>query len=62
MRPINKKHKIIWSLSILFVGVFSVIGIWSNIKAISIVASFLWMVILVAYIVYSVKNGRIKRI
>lgn len=60
----NKKNIKLWCkiLLLLLATVFSVIGIWSNIKTFSKVGLFLWIIILIVEIAYAIKSDRIKRI
>jgi hypothetical protein len=60
----NKKSIKLWSkiFFMLLATFFSFIGIWSNIKAFSIVSLFFWIVILIVEIIYGIKSGKIKRL
>lgn len=59
----NKKNIKLWGeiIYILITAAFSVIGIWSDIKAFNKAALFMWIVFLMGGIYYCIKNGRIKR-
>lgn len=60
----NKKNIKLWCeiIYILIAATFSVIGIWSDIKAFIKAALFMWIVFLMGGIFYCIKNGRIKHI